>query len=285
MKRVLLILLFAYICIAGLLYLGQERLLFLPEMGGRELVASPSDRGLSYDTVWLETEDGERLHAWWIPHPQARGVIHFSHGNAGNISHRLDSVQIFHDLGLSVLIYDYRGYGRSSGRPGEAGIREDARAAWRWLTKEADVAPEQIVLFGRSMGGAVAALLAAEVESAGLIMESTFTSVPDLAAELYWWLPARWLARIQLDARAALRDLDRPALIIHSRSDEIVPFVHARRLREAAGDQARLIEIEGTHNTGFLQSRDAYKNGLDDFLTDLFSSITEAADVTIERLH
>ena len=285
MKRVLLILLFAYICIAGLLFLGQERLLFLPDMGGRELVASPSDRGLSYETLWLETEDGERLHAWWIPHPQARGVIHFSHGNAGNISHRLDSVQIFHDLGLSVLIYDYRGYGRSSGRPDEAGIQEDARAAWRWLTREADVAPGNIVLFGRSLGGAVAALLAAEVEPGGLILESTFTSVPDLAAELYWWLPARWLARIQLDARAALGNVDRPMLIIHSRSDDIVPFAHARRLLETAGDQARLVEIEGTHNTGFLVSRDAYQEGLNAFLMDLFSCTGDALDVSIERLH
>jgi len=275
-RRVVLMVLLVYAGLVGLLYFGQERLLFLPEMGGRELISSPADRGLHYETVWLETEDGERLHAWWVPHPQPLAVLHFSHGNAGNLSHRLDSVEMFHDLGLSVLLYDYRGYGRSSGRPDEAGIEIDALTAWSWLIDQAGVAPAQVVLFGRSLGGAVAARLAAELAPAAqpgaLILESTFTSVPDLAAELYWWLPARRLARIQLDARAALAVADQPTLIVHSRDDEIVPFAHAGRLLEAAPGRAKLLVIEGSHNTGFLRSRQAYRAGLADFLAAVFSS-------------
>ena len=268
--RVLLMLALVYVTLATLLYLFQERLLFLPGIGGRELVAQPEDRGLPYETVWLETDDGERLHAWWIPHPQARATLLFSHGNAGNLSHRLDSIEIFHDLGLSVLIYDYRGYGQSSGRPSEAGVRQDIRAAWDWLTGEAGTQPERIVLFGRSMGGALAADLAADVDVGGLILESTFTSAPDLAAELYWWLPARLLARIELNALSALRRSDQATLIVHSRDDEIVPFAHGQRLLEGAPEPSGLLEIQGSHNTGFLVSGEQYRSGLDDFLAKHF---------------
>ncbi|TVS12016.1 MAG: alpha/beta hydrolase [Wenzhouxiangella sp.] len=266
--RTVMTLVAVYAALLLLLFVFQSRLVFLPHVGGRDLAASPTQVGLDYQEVWLDTADDERLHAWWLPHPEARGALHFSHGNAGNISHRLDSLAIFHELGLSVLIYDYRGYGQSSGRVGEEGLDLDAEAAWRWMVDEADVPPERIVLFGRSMGGAVAARLAGQVEAGALILESTFTSVPDIAGEIYWWLPVRWLARIRLDARAALADCDQPTLIVHSRDDEIVPFSHAEGLLEAAPSSARLLEIRGSHNTGFLTSGDLYRDGLDEFLTD-----------------
>lgn len=266
--RVLMMLIAIYAALVVVLFLFQSRLVFLPHVAGRALVATPDEIGLEYRELWLDTEDGERLHAWWLPHPQARGVLHFSHGNAGNISHRLDSLEIFHELGLSVLIYDYRGYGQSSGRPGEAGSYLDAKAAWRWLMDEAGVPPEQVVLFGRSMGGAVAAHLAVEVEAGALILESTFTSVPDIAGEIYWWLPVRWLARIRLPALAATQDSDQPTLIIHSRDDEIVPFSHGERLYEAAPEPRQMLVLSGSHNTGFLESVDAYRSGLDAFLSE-----------------
>lgn len=270
MLRIVLSLLAVYVVLAGVLYLFQDRLVFLPHVGGRELVASPADLGLHYQDIWLHTEDGERLHAWWVPHPHARAVLHFSHGNAGNISHRLDSLRIFHALGLSVLMYDYRGYGQSSGRPGEDGLYLDAEAAWRWLLDEQGLAPEQIVLFGRSLGGAVAAELAARHNPAALIVESSFSSVPELAREIYWWLPVRQLTRLRFDTRASLARSRQPTLIIHSADDEIVPFTHAQALLDSAPPASRLLQLRGSHNLGFLDSGQVYAEGLADFLAEHF---------------
>ncbi len=271
MLRFVLLLVFVYVALLAVLFIFQPRLVFLPHIGGREMAATPADIGLEYREVWLDTEDGERLHAWWIPHPEPAAVLHFSHGNAGNISHRLDSLRIFHDLGLSVLMYDYRGYGQSSGRATEEGLNLDAQAAWQWLVDEEDISARDVVLFGRSLGGAVAAELAAEQSPGALILESTFTSVPDIAAEIYWWLPVRLLARLQFDARAALERSDQPTLIVHSREDEIVSFSHGQALLEAAPEPSALLELRGSHNTGFLLSEQEYRAGWSDFLDEHFS--------------
>lgn len=278
MLRLILLVLAVYGSLVVILFLFQDRLVFLPNVGGRELGASPADIGLDYREVWLDTEDGERLHAWWVPHPQARAVLHFSHGNAGNISHRLDSLRLFHELGLSVLMYDYRGYGLSSGRPSEAGLILDAEAAWRWLLEEAAIAPEQIVLFGRSLGGAVAAELASRQSAGALILESTFTSVPDIAAEIYWWLPVRLLARLQFDARSAVARSRQPTLIVHSRDDEIVSFSHGQALFDAAPEPRAFLELRGSHNTGFLVSGQVYRAGLAEFLDAHFGSGAAAVE-------
>jgi uncharacterized protein len=268
--RVLFLAALIYLGLALVMYLSQSRLIFLPEIGGRTLLATPSQVGLNHETLQFPTTDGETLHGWWLPHPDARGTLLFFHGNAGNISHRLDSLQIFHRLGLNVLIFDYRGYGQSSGSPSEKGLYEDARAAWRWLTDERGVAPGQIVLFGRSMGAAVASRLATEVDAAGLIVESSFSSVPDIAADLYWWLPVRWLARIHLATIDHVAEADLPVLVVHSPEDEIIPIEHGRRIHEAAPDSRGLLEIRGDHNTGFMRSGELYTEGLAQFLDELF---------------
>ncbi len=267
--RIVLLLLLTYLVLGGMLFLAQSRLLFLPDVGGRAIVATPDRIGLDHVQVDIDTADGERLHAWWLPHGQARGTLLFNHGNAGNISHRMDSLAIFHRLGLNVLIYDYRGYGQSTGRPSEAGLYEDARSAWRWLTDTQGIAPESVILFGRSMGGAIAARLASEVDAAGLIVESGFSSVPDIAAELYWWLPVRRLARIQLPTAAYVAEAGMPVLVIHSRDDEIVRFSHAERIYAAAAEPKTLWPIAGDHNSGFLIDRERYLEGLSRFLDPL----------------
>uniref|UniRef100_UPI002633B0D8 alpha/beta hydrolase n=1 Tax=uncultured Halomonas sp. TaxID=173971 RepID=UPI002633B0D8 len=236
-----------YLLVAALAWAFQERLLYLPHMG-REPIGTPADRGLAWAPVTLETEDGLALDAWWLPHERPRASLLFLHGNAGNLSHRLDSLVQFHRLGFSVLILDYRGYGRSEGRPSEAGLALDARAGWHWLREEAGQAPEEIVLFGRSLGAAVAAELAAAQEARGeqpaaVILESPFRSVPALAQRVYPFLPARWLARVSHDTETHVRGITAPLLVIHSRDDEIIPFSEGEAVYRAARDPKRLLEI------------------------------------------
>lgn len=262
----LIALVVAYGVLLLLAYILQPRLLFLPGVPGRELTATPARLGLEFHEVSLTTTDGESLHAWWLPHERSRATVLFFHGNAGNISHRLESLEIFHQLGVDVFIVDYRGYGRSSGEPSEKGLYRDARAAWDWLTQEQGVAEDEIILFGRSLGGPVASELATRVEAAGLIIESAFTSVPDVAAELYWWLPVRWLSRLDFDTAAYLRRTQLPVLVVHSAEDEIIPFEHGRRLHEIAGERSTLLELQGGHNTGFIESGARYREGLERFI-------------------
>lgn len=271
MIRFFLVLLAAYCAIILVLFLFQSRLIFLPNVAGRDVVATPADVGLSFREVSISTSDGKVLHAWWLPHPHPRAALLFSHGNAGNISHRLESLRLFHDLGFEVLIYDYRGYGQSTGSPGEAGLYLDGKAALRWLVDTEDIALTDVVVFGRSMGAAVAARLASENPVAALILESGFTSVPDMAQELYWWLPARWMARIRLPTQEFLSDSRQPTLVVHSRDDEIVPFSHGQRLYEAAPEPKQLLVLAGSHNAGFLDSRAVYTAGLDSFLSEMLS--------------
>ncbi|MDR5893566.1 alpha/beta hydrolase [Halomonas mongoliensis] len=262
-----------YLLVVALAWAFQERLLYLPHMG-REPIGTPADRGLAWEPVLLETEDGLALDAWWLPHERPRASLLFLHGNAGNISHRLDSLVQFHRLGFAVLILDYRGYGRSEGRPSEAGLALDAMAGWRWLREEAGQAPEEVVLFGRSLGAAVAAELAEEREAQGerpaaVILESPFRSVPELAQRVYPFLPARWLARFSHDTESHVGGITAPLLVIHSRDDEIIPFAEGEAVYRAARDPKRLLEIRGGHNTGFLESEPDYSEGIDGFLVEV----------------
>ncbi|WP_347331426.1 alpha/beta hydrolase [Marinimicrobium locisalis] len=266
--------LFYWLVVLGSGYLGLLVLTWLLQgcmihFPAQAMVATPTDVGLEYEELSLKTADGERLHAWFLPARDERGVLLFFHGNAGNISHRLESLRIFHKLGLEVLILDYRGYGRSSGRPSEEGLYRDAEAAYDYLTREQGVSPERLVVFGRSLGAAVAANLASEHPVGGVILESGFISVPELGAELYPFLPVRLLARYRYDTREALQKVNAPVLVVHSRDDDIIPFSHGRALFEAAPEPRQFLELEGDHNTGFLQSRERYVRGLEQFLGEL----------------
>lgn len=266
----MLLLLVAMVYGAMLLFIFfyQNNLLYLPQIGGREMEATPEDVGLAYDSVTLTTSDQVELDGWFLPVEQARGVVLFCHGNAGNISHRLDSLQIFHDLGYSVLIFDYRGYGRSQGKPTEEGTSRDAEAAWQYLANERQIDPGRIVLFGRSLGAAVAAQLATVHTPGALIVESCFTSVPDMAAKLYPLLPVRLLSRLHYNVVDYLQQISCPLLVIHSPDDEIIPFSHGKRLFAAGKPPKKFLKLKGGHNEGFLVSGHAYAQGLAAFLTE-----------------
>jgi len=262
-----------YGAIVGLAFAFQDQLLFQPSS---RLLATPDDAGMSYETVHLDTDDGETLHGWWIPapdfsretSPDASGTktLLFFHGNAGNISGRLESVQQFHQLGLNVLIVDYRGYGQSTGSPSEEGIYRDAEACWRYLTQTKALAPQEIVIFGRSMGGGPATWLAEREQPGAVILESVFTNVPDVGAHHYSFLPVRALATNQFDNESRVGEIETPKLFIHSRGDRVVPFELGRQAYEAAAEPKQFLEIEGGHNDGFLVSADEYLRTIGDFL-------------------
>ena len=252
---------YAGLCLG--LFLFQSSLVYFPS---RSLYATPATAGLKFEDVWLTTSDNVRIHGWFISQPEPRGTLLFFHGNAGNIGDRIESLSIFHSLGLNTLIIDYHGYGQSEGSPGEQETYLDARAAWNYLVNDRRIPAAKIILFGRSLGGGVAAWLAGQVTPAGLILESSFTSVPDLASKIYPLFPVRWLARIRYDSKSVIAAVRCPVLIIHSTSDEIVPFVHGQALLEAAPAPKSFVQLVGGHNDGFLRSGEHYTNGLDTFL-------------------
>jgi len=262
----LLLVAVGYGAFALYLFIMQPRLLYYPDMPGRELEATPTAIGLAYEDVALQTADGVRLHAWFIPTQNPRATVLFCHGNAGNISHRLDSIRLLHSLGLQVLIFDYRGYGKSEGRPSEAGTYRDVDSAWHYLREVRGLPEAGIIIFGRSLGAAVAADLAIRMRPAAVILESAFTSVPDMAARFYPWLPVRLLSRYRYDNLDKVARIARPLLLVHSRQDEIIPFVHGELLFGRAREPKQFLVLTGGHNDAFLTSREAYTHGLRSFL-------------------
>lgn len=228
----------------------QHRMVWFP--GGRG--ADPSAVGLPFEEAVLRTSDGLRLTGWFVPGPAGAGAVLVSNGNAGSISGRLALAQAFHEMGQSVLLYDYRGYGGNPGTPTEEGTYRDAEAAWDWL-KARGFAPGQITLYGESLGGAVSVALATRRQAARLIVENTFTSLPDAGARAYPWLPVRWLSRIRYDSRARAAGISIPVMVIVSPDDEIVPAALGRQLAAAFPVPATVLETGGAHNSGGFRQR------------------------------
>jgi len=254
-----------YLVLALMLYLFQGRMVFLSNLPSRALVATPSDIGLDYEDVSLTTSDIERLHGWYVPAVDSRGVLLFFHGNAGNISHRLDSIKIFHELDLDILIIDYRGYGQSTGKASEQGTYLDAQAAWDYLINSRGIPADRIIVFGRSLGGAVGAWLGVQNTPAAVIIESSFSSGVDMAHRLYPFLPVRLITRLQYPVADYAAGLDCPVLVVHSRHDEIIPFTMGQAIYAAVKQQKKFLELRGDHNNGFLISQKDYIAGLKDF--------------------
>ena len=265
MLKILVIAAAAYLVMVGFMFVTQASLLYLPNVVGRELIAAPDGIGLEYEDVWLETSDGVRIHGWFVPGDSTRTLLYF-HGNAGNISHRLNTIRQFNQLGLSVFIIDYRGYGESEGRPSEDGLYLDADAAWRYLAQDRAIPETDIIVFGRSLGGSLAAWLAAEHSPRALVVDSSFTSVPDIGADAYPWLPVRLLARIQHPTRAHVTKARCPVLVVHSRDDEIIPFHHGEALFDAASEPKTFLGLRGGHNDAHYTSERTFVDGLRRFL-------------------
>jgi len=247
---------FRLVCLwPALIYLGVIILMMFLE---RAMIFFPSSypegdwnpAGLVFEDAWFEAPDGTRLHGWYVPCEHPRAAVLYCHGNAGNITHRAGILSRLHDqTRVSVLIFDYRGYGRSEGRPDEAGVLADARAARDWLARREGIEPGDVVLLGRSIGGGVAVDLAARDGAGALVLESTFTSLPDVAAHHYPWLPVRRLMRTRFDSLSKIANYHGPLLQSHGNADTIVPYPLGRQLFEAGNEPKQFITIPGgDHN-------------------------------------
>lgn len=259
-----LALLIGYLIVVIAMLALENSLIFFPSVypnGDWEIAGS------KIEDAWFAADDGTKLHGWYAHVDQPRAVVLFAHGNAGNLSHRRELLENLRALNVAALMFDYRGYGRSEGAPSEAGVLQDARAARQWLAKRAGVSENDMVLMGESLGGGVMVDLAARDGARGLVLENTFTSLPDVAAYHYRWLPVKRLMRTRLDSLAKIKDYRGPLLQAHGDADRIIPYAIGRRLFEAANEPKQFVTVPGgDHNDG--RSRQFYE-ALDRWLDEL----------------
>jgi fermentation-respiration switch protein FrsA (DUF1100 family) len=248
LRRILVAIVAALVFWTAILMLFEERFVFFP----RPFPSGPYDDAKFIPGLqehWVRAADGSRLHAWFAPVDSPIAVILHSHGNGGNLSYDIERIRRFQRAGLAFFAYDYRGYGKSEGAPSEAGVILDAIAAYDHLRDSLHVPASEIIVWGTSLGGAVAVQLAAQRPVAGLILESTFTSAPDVAALAYPFLPVRWLMRTSFNSVAVLPSLSLPTLHIHGDRDEVIDVDLGRRLYEAARGPKAWYEVPGAgHN-------------------------------------
>lgn len=230
----------------------------------RNVIATPEVVDLEYEDVFFDTEDGVKLHAWYVSGVKPAAALLFCHGNGGNLSYRTESLRQFHSIDLNVFIFDYRGYGKSEGRVTEEGTYKDAMAAYNWLKQREPDLP--IVIFGRSLGSAVAVDLALKVPAAALICESGFTSIPDMAKVLFPFLPIDLIGTIKYDTQSKMPSLKMPVLVVHGQDDELIPYKYGQALFDSAPEPKEFITLIGGHNDGFILSESFYLAGIKTFL-------------------
>jgi len=261
-----------YLGLALLVAVFQSRFVYMPP---REILWTPREAHIDYEDLELTTADGGTINAWFVPDDGARGTLIFCHGNAENIGGLQDYIEFYRTFGVNVLVFDYRGYGNSSGKPSEKATYEDVLACWKYLTEKRGMPPEKIVVYGRSLGGAVAAWLAARERPRALILESAFTSVPDVAAAALPFLPVRLLAHIRYETKDYIRRVKCPVLVMHGPSDEVIPFEHGKSLFEIANEPKRFVEMKGFHNDSPWTRGEEFRNAVDEFLSARLGAATE----------
>lgn len=260
--------LFLIVVLVGLLiyfrYI-EKRSLYFPMRG---IETTPAVIGLSFEEISFKADDGITLNGWFIPDKEAKDTILFFHGNGGNISHRLEKIAILHNLGLNVFIFDYRGYGKSRGSPSEKGLYRDGEAAYGYLIKQRGIPPNNIILYGESLGGAVAIDLAKDNKVKALITEDLFSSMKDMVKIIYPFLP-HFILQSRFDSISKIKDIEVPKLIIHSVDDEIIPFRLGEKLFQQAAPPKEFLKMRGGHNTAFIDSEEVYKSGIRSFLQSI----------------
>lgn len=273
---VVLVMALIYVFLCIIVYFRQARYVFVPD---RVIEKTPADVGLVFEDITLLTSDGERLAAWYIPAPPTTPnpwTLLNCHGNGGDIGDRVPPLRTLHDLGLNVLIFDYRGYGNSTGAPTEQGTYEDARTAWRYLVEMRGTSPARTIAYGHSLGGAIAAWLAEQVHPAGLVLDATFTSAIDIGASMFPHLPIRYLSRFRYDTLERIQRINCPLLIAHGTRDETIPIDHSRRLFAQARDPKCYVESDGDHNDGGLDPASGYRDTFLPWLRELETSRSQS---------
>lgn len=259
------------VCLIAFLLLAlkyfERRQIFYPT---RIVGMTPESMGLDFDDVYFKTDDGLSLNGWFVKADTNKGVVLFCHGNAGNISHRLESIFLFREMGFDVFIFDYRGYGRSRGWTTEKGVYADALAAYNYVVGIRGGRTDRVVIFGRSLGGNVAIDLATKVKAACLISESAFSSIEDMARAIYGVRPPKWMLSNHFDARSKISKVKMPKLIIHSRDDELVPYEQGRQIFNSAPEPKDFFELTGSHNEYYLGTRSDYAKKMRSFIEGCF---------------
>jgi hypothetical protein len=264
LKIILYIVLFIIFIFVLIRYI-ELRSIFYPS---KTVSVTPRNIDLDFEDIFFRTEDNVLLNGWFVVRKNAKATVILCHGNAGNISHRLEKILIFHHLGLNTFIFDYRGYGNSQGHPTECGIYLDAQAAYDYLLARNSIDKEAIVCFGSSLGGAIAIDLSTQRKTAALIVDSTFTSAKDMGKVVYPFIPS-FVYSSRLDSVNKVKNLDIPKLFIHSINDEIVPFELGEKLFYAAAPPKEFLRVSGGHNTAFIESRHLIIEKLKAFLGEL----------------
>jgi fermentation-respiration switch protein FrsA (DUF1100 family) len=260
---IIVILVLGFIAIALLLRWREPGMIFYPT---REIIVTPATMGFAFEDVYLKTSDGMKINGWSLPVDNAPVTVLFFHGNAGNISHRFEKLNVLRRLGASVFIVDYHGYGRSEGVPSERATYLDASAAYDYLTRQRGIPAKIIVLYGESLGSAVAVDLASKAQVGGVIVEEGFTSVGDVGQRMFPFLPVRWLVQNKYDTLSKIGRINAPLLLLHSAEDEFFEMRHAERLFAAAREPKQFVKLRGTHNEAFVTSEKIYRAALEEFL-------------------
>lgn len=242
----------------------EARTLFYPT---KEVASFPDRAGLEFQDVFFTTTDNLKLNGWFIPGEDAEYTILFCHGNAGNITHRIEKLRFFNELGCNVFIFDYRGYGKSPGKPSEAGLYKDTKAAYDYLLSQG-ISADQIIGYGESIGGAAIVELALKEKMKAMILDSTITNVKDMVKCTYPFIPY-WLFSSRFDSESKIRSIVIPKLIVHSLNDEIVSFRLGRKLYAAASEPKDFLQIYGGHNSNFYESEELLKTTVSNFIEGL----------------
>ncbi len=262
MKIIFILILVLILCVLYVRYL-EGHSIFFPS---RQMIGNPMDMGLSFEDVFITTEDKVKIHGWFIPSSVSSDkILLFFHGNAGNISGRLEKIKMFYDMGLSVFIIDYRGYGKSEGQPTEEGVYKDALAAYDYIIQREEGRHKEIIIYGASLGGAIAVDLASKRKADYLIVDSSFTNAVDMAKRIFPWVPSV-LIKTQLNSLEKIQKIPSAKLFIHSREDEVVPFALGQKLYDAALKPKEFLEIRGGHNDGHIYDEDKFETGVKKFL-------------------
>lgn len=271
--QISLLVLLGYTAIVTVVYLNQEALIFHPD---RTLRGDPGKAGMPYEDVWLATSDGTKIHGWYVPLENARGTVLLAHGNAGNISDRISSLRFFRDMGYAAFTYDYRGYGQSEGSPTEEGLYMDTQAAWEYLTQTRGTKPEDIILYGRSLGGGAVSWLAARTSPHAIVIESSYTRLADAGAHRYPWLPVHWLSIYEFPTIENVTKFQAPLLIAHSPADDIIPFEQGKAVYDAYSGPKRFVELDDLHHLAFRKHKDRIRRAWQEFIPNARSTVSPA---------